>query len=233
MSVTRNMRLAAIVVAMATTGACGSVPPAEAPASDKTSKRQSAVDASAASDEEAKQGGKVAAKKTRIAVEPITADGSCNYAELVKKTPQLSTYAQLAQSVGWLAKHRDDKGVTFLLPVNAAFDALDGKARKRLDSDRKWLNNVLANHTFMGTLQNSYFATKVGSKVSSLSQARDGYEVSSGAAKTNRIGAAELRQQIKCGGVVLHVVDAVLLPRRFDPARSKNPMRASIWYLEK
>jgi uncharacterized surface protein with fasciclin (FAS1) repeats len=144
--------------------------------------------------------------------------------------PDLSTFAQLAESVGVLDEMRKGMGFTTFAPNNAAFAALDAATLEKLKSDKKLLRNALAGHMIMGTYKSDLLKTK--SEVETFAQGRDKYAIKLEGDTLTIGGAKIVAADMEGSGQVLHVIDKVLVPASFDPSKGKAPMGVNFWYYE-
>lgn len=144
--------------------------------------------------------------------------------------PDLSTFAQLADSVGVLDEMRKGMGFTTFAPNNAAFAALDVATLDKLKSDKKLLRNALAGHMIMGTYKSELLKTKT--EVETFAQGRDKYPIRMEGDTLTIGGAKVVSADMEGSGQVLHVIDKVLVPASFDPSKGKAPMGVNFWYYE-
>lgn len=147
----------------------------------------------------------------------------------IAENPSLSTFLELADSVGmkeWLA---DSEGVTLLVPSNEAFERQPSGVIRELRDNPALLRNVIANHIAMGTIR-SRSLQEEGVFVS-LAQVPMEYAVTVSGG-TIRIGDGQiLEPDIEGGGKVMHVVDMVFIPDSFDPDFEPGPFGPDVWRL--
>lgn len=148
----------------------------------------------------------------------------------IQANENLSTYLELAGTVGFVEDIRDSQGITVLAPNNAAFEALGDEELAALRSDRKRLRNLMANHVLMGTMRTRSLRDR--EEQGTLSQGRDTYPITT-ANDQVKIGDATLVEaDIECPNGILHVTDAVLMPESFDPDRRGGPFGVNLWVLD-
>ena len=145
--------------------------------------------------------------------------------EALSQVPEASRFLQLLEPAQLVQALTEMQGGTVFVPTNAALEALPAA----IEQDPAALRNFLAGHFTMGTVSTALLL-EAGS-VELFDQQRTSLPVVTSRGATTVGPAHVVRPDLRCEGVTIHLVDAVLPLGRFDPTESPNPFQVNLWRL--
>lgn len=143
----------------------------------------------------------------------------------LSQVPEASRFLQLLEPAQLGQALTEMQGGTVFVPTNTALEALPAA----IAQDPAALRNFLAGHFTMGTVSTALLLE--AGTVELFDQQRTTLPVVTSRGATTVGPAHVVRPDLRCGGVTIHLVDAVLPIGTFDPTESPNPFQVNLWRL--